>query len=495
MMFALGLTLLSPLIVGYLIARSLLPAYRPAWAGALLTISLGAGLGIGTLSLVFFLSRLLAGPSNAAAFIDELLLVGLAGAGCWAARNRSEVKIPGGMPIGWFWLLPASLLAAVSIALAVFLNTSATDPYGYWDAWAVWNLRAKLLAQHDASWRNAFSPALNQLAGAGATHGDYPLLLSGYIARCWSLLGAVDDQTVPLAVAGLFSFSTVGLIVGGLAVLRGWSSATLGGLALLGTATFLLDSPWQCADVPLAFYYLAVFVLFFLFMDSSVPNRLPVLAGLALGCAAWTKDEGMLFALVAGSSFLAALLFLQKAGRNRTLVLLASGAMPALAVVLYFKIFLAPKGSSWGPLTLSVALHNLADASRYAKIVKAVWEESLQLGMGIAHPLIYLGILAVSLRVSRDRLRHPVVVASFAALLITFAGYGFMYAVTPYSLDWQLGTSLGRVLIQLVPSAIFLSLAVFRTPEETASQPAASGRAIHKSRKREKKRAAQNRAV
>src|SRR5437588_2492277 len=155
MMLALGLTLLPPLIIGYLIARSLLPAYRPAWAGAVLTISLGAGLGVGALSFVFFLARLLAGPSTAAALIGELLLVGLACAACWVARNRSEVKIPGGMPRSWFWLLPAALLAAASIALALFLNTSAADPYGYWDAWAVWNLRAKFLAQHDASWRNA----------------------------------------------------------------------------------------------------------------------------------------------------------------------------------------------------------------------------------------------------------------------------------------------------------------------------------------------------
>jgi hypothetical protein len=489
MMLALSLTLLSPLIVAYLIARSLLPAYKPAWAGVLLTTSLGAGLGVGALSFVFFLTRLLAGPSTAAILTGELLLVGLSGAACWITRNRSDVKIPAGTPSGWSWLLPVALFVAAAMAVALFLNTSAADPYGNWDAWAIWNLRAKLLAQHDSSWRNAFSTALNQLAGAGATHGDYPLLLSGYIARCWSLLGSVDDTTVPIAVAGLFSFATVGLMAGGLAVLRGWSAATLGGLVLVGTAAFLLDSAWQFADVPLSFYYLAVLILFFLVMGDSSSSGLPVLAGFALGCAAWTKDEGMLFALVAGSSFLASLLVSRKTGRNRTLVLLAAGALPALAIVLYFKIFLAPKGSSWGPLTLSVALQNLANPSRYARILKAIWDEVLQLGTGIAHPLIYLTILAICLGVPRDRLRQPVVVASFAALLITFAGYCFMYAVTPYSLDWQLGTSLGRLLIQLVPSAIFLSMAVFRTAEETAIQAAPP------SRKREKKRAAQSRTA
>jgi hypothetical protein len=488
MMLALGLTLLPPLVIGYLIARSFLPAYKPGWAGAVLTTSLGAGLGVGVLSFVFFLARLLASPSSAATLTGELLLAGLSGAACWVTRNRSDVKIPGGTPSGWSWLLPVALLAAASMALALFLDTSASDPYGNWDAWAIWNLRAKLLAQHDASWRNAFAPALNQLAGAGATHGDYPLLLSGYIARCWSLLGSVDDPAVPIAVAGLFSFATVGLIAGGLAVLRGWNAATLGGLVLLGTATFLLDSPWQCADVPLGFYYLAVFVLFFVFMDSPSRSRLPVLAGLALGCAAWTKDEGMLFAVVAGCCFVASLFLAKKGGSGRTLVLLAAGAIPALAVVLYFKIFLAPKGI-WAPLTVSAALHKMTDLSRYSQIIKTLWDEILVLGSGIAHPAVGLAILAVCLGVPKSRLREPVVITSFVALLATFAGYVFSYVVTPLDLTWHLQTSVGRLLVQLVPSAIFLAIVACRSAEETAIPLEERKKAARIGRGKEKKAA------
>src|SRR5882762_3460252 len=126
----------------------------------------------------------------------------------------------------------------------------------------------------------------------------------------------------------------------------------------------------------------------------------------------------MLFALLPGCSLVTSLFFAKKNGLGRTLALLAAGALPTLAIVLYFKIFLAPKGSSWGPLTRSVALHNLADPSRYAKIAKALWDEGLQLGTGIAHPLIYLAALAICLGIPRDRLRQPVVVATFAAMII-----------------------------------------------------------------------------
>ena len=47
------------------------------------------------------------------------------------------------------------------------------------------------------------------------------------------------------------------------------------------------------------FYFLAVFVLFFL-ADAETSGRPLVLAGLAMGFAAWTKNEGLVFALLAG---------------------------------------------------------------------------------------------------------------------------------------------------------------------------------------------------
>jgi hypothetical protein len=47
-------------------------------------------------------------------------------------------------------------------------------------------------------------------------------------------------------------------------------------------------------------------------------------------------------------------------------------------------------------------------------------------------------------------------------------GYFFTYAITPLDLTWHLGTSLGRLYVQLWPSFVFLSLVSFRMAEETA---------------------------
>jgi hypothetical protein len=80
------------------------------------------------------------------------------------------------------------------------------------------------------------------------------------------------------------------------------------------------------------------------------------------------------------------------------------------------------------------------------------------------------------------------VLLSFAALAAIFGAYCVMYLTTPYDLDWQLGTSAGRVIIQLVPGAIFLTVAACRTAEETAIAPAEEPqKAVRVGRKKAKK--------
>ena len=201
MVFALPIVLLSPIVLCFLIVRSLSPARQPGWAGFVLNASLGTGLGAGVSSLLYFLVWLLIGPSNAAYITAEIALLTVASVGCWMARSRSPVSGMPAAPGGWTWLLLAALVVALGLSLTLFISTVSSNPYGTWDAFAIWNLRAKILAQHDASWRNAFSAVSGHLAGGHATHGDYPLMLSAYIARCWSLLGSVDDVTPPIVTA------------------------------------------------------------------------------------------------------------------------------------------------------------------------------------------------------------------------------------------------------------------------------------------------------
>ena len=470
--FVLSASLLLSILIGYLAVRLCLPVYKPVWTDLVLKASLGVGMGIGISSSVYFVLLVAVGPSKAYVAAELLLLVA-AGAACWMKRDRFVFSNQHALPRGWFWLLLVAFAGALVMAVPAFIDTSLTNPYGGWDAWALWNLRAKFLAQPDASWKNAFSPLLNQLAGGGATHPDYPLLLSGFIARCWNLTGSPGDVAAPIATGALFALATVGLTVSALVILRSWTAGMAGGLVLLGTSAFLLETPWQYADVPLGFYYLAFFVTLLLSdAEDRERSRTLVLAGLAMGFAAWTKNEGLMFVLLAAVGCAIYVLRSRKLAPFGMLALLVSGIAAPLTLALWFKFFLAPPTGTYAHLALGAVVHQLVQPSRYLEIAKTFWDETIALGNGgIAHPAISLTVLAGCLGLARDLRRRPTVIAAFGILAAVAAAYFFVYVITPLDLTWHLGTSLGRLYVQLWPSFVFLALAALRTAEETAFVP------------------------
>jgi len=149
------------------------------------------------------------------------------------------------------------------------------------------------LAGPGETWRYAISPLLT------LTHPDYPLLTSGFIAHAWKAGGGQPTTTIPIATALLFSGSALALLVASLALLRGPSLGLLAGLVALANTSFLRHCVSQYADVPLAFYYLATLVAIFLGSAAETQRRsVLALAGFFASLAAWTKDEGILFAVV-----------------------------------------------------------------------------------------------------------------------------------------------------------------------------------------------------
>src|ERR1019366_8764917 len=92
--------------------------------------------------------------------------------------------------------------------------------------------------------------------------------------------------------------ATVGLLVAATMRLRAPVIALVGGLVLLGTPFFVTFASNEHADIPLGFFMLATLVLIALGGRASEAWGLPALAGLTAGLAAWTKNEGLLFAVV-----------------------------------------------------------------------------------------------------------------------------------------------------------------------------------------------------
>ena len=282
---------------GYLIVHTAWPSFAMP-ANRALQWSLSLGFGLGFSSVIFFITRAL----NLQHFLtsDVLCFALLLGAYFLRRRNgqiidflpepNHDIELRGQLHrflIGAFALtLAAALYSSIKLAIAHQHGDG-------WDAFSIWNLHARFLFRGGANWTDGLSPLIPW------SHPDYPLLLPSAIAHFWTCLGN-DNPAVPAAVGLSFTFSTLGLLYSSLARVRGRNVAMLGLMTLAATPFFIELGSSQYADVPLSFFFLASIALLALYEQCAAYNRargLVVLAGLALGFGAWTKNEGVLFLL------------------------------------------------------------------------------------------------------------------------------------------------------------------------------------------------------
>jgi hypothetical protein len=461
MILVILLALLSPLLIGLLLVQVMLPVQGPARAGSstmiplLWKLCLAPGAGFALVSLLYFLWSLIFSPTQALAgylVIEGLLLLGL-GATAWRQRSPAglglHLKKPGGAHLLTVF---AGLVFALFLLnfLAQWQKLAFEKPYGDWDAWAIWNLRAAFIASGDR-WLNGFSPVILW------SHPDYPLLLPLNVARVWALLGE-RSVLAPVILGLLFQLSLVGLLVTSVQMQRGALHGFLaGGVGI--TVIFVSLNFRQYADVPLAYYFLAANVL--LFFGDTFTGSKPgpaLLAGLMTGAALWTKNEGwaLLAAVIAARLLLDLLSRRPLAQTAHWFGFFLIGLLPLLLAALYFKITLAPPNDIVGGLSMAAIKSKLVNISRYLTILKAARSQFTHYG-NLALPMLPLLLgycLLAGVSFSKEQR------GGILALLLRIAGisgiYFMIYLLTPNNLAWQLNTSLERLVTQVLPSALFL---------------------------------------
>jgi hypothetical protein len=406
---------LEAVLLGWLLCTAFPDrAARPRLERLLLDCGAGAMIGIGLTSCLFFLLR---GAGLAA---EGVILA-------WAAyrviRGRNASK-PAGESAP---LVAAALIVTVGTATFGMMSAWDANPHGGWDAWAIWNLRARFLAAGIYSAPLAWSPLLGS-----TTHPEYPLILSAFVARGWALSHSLS-QGVPMATSYLCWLALVAMVTGGVAALRGRTLGLLAGLVIVASPSLLHEVPMQMADVPLAAYFAGAVV--FLLLDR------PVLAGILAGFAPWTKDEGWLFLLV--------FLIVSAVFKRQAVLRALAGALPVTLLAAVFKLWFA-HGSSLVSSGVPGMAHRLADAGRYGMVLAAFGRESIAMRAGWYHPILPLIALALTLGI--ERRRDALLTFSLAGALL--AGYFAVYLITPNDLRWQLGTSLYRLLVQVWPIVV-----------------------------------------
>jgi 4-amino-4-deoxy-L-arabinose transferase-like glycosyltransferase len=262
--------------------------------------------------------------------------------------------------------------------------------------------------------------------------------LPGVVAQAFLLFG--ESYTAPAVVAFAFAALLVAVVVSALAQLEGRKHALLAGLVLCSTPCFPTFAANQQSDIPLALYFFAAAALLELGRGRF---RTLVLAGFAAGLCAWTKNEGTIFIGCVGFG-----LFVF---RREALRPFALGALPGFALLVAFKLLVAPPS----PLTEPGLLGRLVDPQRW-----------LVLLADVARRLVYfqafgLWLLAwiAALVVARKELRRSPLAL---ALLLSYAACAGIYLGVPYPLHWIFKSSADRLFMQLWPSAILLTLPALR---------------------------------
>jgi hypothetical protein len=449
---ALAAGLALPALAAALAVRAAWPASLrlPAacWGG--LALALGVALAAAT----YWIALVAAGGARAAVIGADAAAL-LIAAAAWWRRRGPRVDAPRNGTSGRDVALVALVAITGAAALAAFALNALDRPHGEWDAWAIWNARARFLFRAGGEWRIAFAPEL--------MHADYPPLLPAAVAHAWTWAGA-DTTAAPIALALAVAAALVLLLGGALAALRDRSLALLGAACLLGTPGLLQRAAWQYADPLLACLLLATVALL-AFADraaaaGAAPAGLLALAGASAGAAACTKNEGLLLVL-AVVAVRGALALRGGTWSARHAAAFAAGLAPPLSWLAYFKLALAPGSYLTADQDAGAYLARLADPARYATIAAAAYDE-LARSLGALVPALALAALLLGPRRPRPARRPAGWIGAAAALIAT--GYAAVYLVTPLDLAWQLAHSLDRLVLHLWPTVLFAALLYVASP-------------------------------
>ena len=183
--------------------------------------------------------------------------------------------------------LPCLFIFSLALPLWMIANFY---PFGGWDAWSVWNFKAKFLFLGGSSWTNMFNPLLWR------SSPHYPLLLPLINVWGWIYFGSPTCIT-PLLTSLIFTLMTAGLLFSGLRLLTKHSFCLLPALLMLSLPFFTKLATSQYCDIVLSYFLLATLFCLVIAKIDGVKS-LALLAGIFLGFLSFTKTEGTIASLI-----------------------------------------------------------------------------------------------------------------------------------------------------------------------------------------------------
>ena len=433
-LFFFSISIAIAFLIGYLVADRLCPADYPRW----LVWALAPPTGLGICSLIVFFFR------RPMFTIEGALLTVLAFR--WLRSHGASLK-------GWYPKSPPRVpLLGVIFAVALFWSIGSSVghvvryPHGLTDAWAIWNSHARYMASGVPTWREDLQYTF---------HPDYPLLLPGVIVHSWRYIGnTVAD--VPGFIGIVFEVAGIVVLACTLVRLRKPTVALLMGFVLIESPFYVNNAVWEYADVPLSVFILCTVALICLYEEeTSKPLGLMALAGFMAGCAAWTKNEGLAFALIAFTVLLAPVFWRPSATQRRIAGFAAGLALP-LAAVVYFKMT-APANDILSLRNSEELVAKILNVDRHNMILEHFRATFWNFGEWTFNPLIpILAFIAFS-GLDRTTLRSFSWRAGVVIVAMMLVAYYAIYVITPMDLNWHLESSMDRLLLHLWPLCLLLA--------------------------------------
>ena len=372
------------------------------------------GLGIGCISILYFLALIPGLPLWITAPVIIAALVFL-----YRWLNK-EYQPPVQSSI---WRMA---ILAIALVLVADKADELAEKHGQWDAWAIWNLHARYLAD-PAYWQNMFQNTEH-------AHPDYPLAVPATIAFFSRLAGGFH-LLIPYTVHVLVMLCIPVLIY----TEMNRKSLLVASLALLMFVTndmYIIQGVSQMADTMLAFFFLAAFVCF----DYARENRQMIIISSAfLGLCMWTKNEGIMLAVVF-------VLFNARVFMLEWKRVLYGLGLPLIALLI-FKIGYAPATDLVARQSADT-LDNITDWGRYQQIYHS-WIDTINEHYKTLKYLVVLYILYCMLRRKLPDRRLLVI-------LTCLASYFMIYIFSHQDLEWHLFTSAHRLLHQLMPVVVYI---------------------------------------
>lgn len=343
------------------------------------------------------------------------------------------------------WLLDAS----------IFFFDSIKEPHGLWDAWNYWNLKAKFISQAPEIWPSLFMRMLSQ-----DFHVDYPLLQTGFIARCW--LGLKNETVwIPIILSFIFTFCTIGLLSSSVSYLTSPTKGFIAGLILLCTPFYMTMGDSQYADNTVGFFFLATIVLLTYARNQNKFNpNLFVATGITAGLSAWSKNEGLLFIACLLLAQLSVLFYKNYRELIREMRYLFYGMIPILVLIMYYKLAIAAPNDiiqAQGTETLA----KLKDLSRYQTITEWYTQTFSTFGKWFINPW-WLFLIAILYKGISIRKYRTSIIPHILWLVLMITGFFLIYVITPLPLIFHLSTSVHRLFFQLFPAFIFIFFIILR---------------------------------